>query len=671
MNRYPFFSVCLIIFIIFTSCISVNANEDTSKGLDIIIKINRIHQAMNIIDKMAAADLDQPAAAPSFFLRSFLFGTDWIDPSRPIVIGINFKNMAADEKPVMAALVPYVRQNEDFHISYNAVSKIDHYIVSLPPEAGAVVSDQMAYDLAQAATKNSDGMLSAEIAISQLLNKADSQVRKMILELDSKIKNQAASADDLTPEDVNNLLKNLISAAKQLETFSMGIDLTESELTVFSNALALKGTALSKLFKRNAQSRFSHMDNYAPARDINFKSASYDIKGMLTFFNSIFGTFYKKIGLDLADIESMASRFTGEMAGGISLADSGMKIEMIAVLNDGEKTDTDFLDSVYIPWMMNYGQKMAAFYNQHAPNQKIRNIFTKTSESTLNGKKVFNASCKIPVIMPGKASPDKFNVNFSTTVLGRLLITAADDERLKQLIALAGTLEKKPYDGPLMKMDINLGAYLKSVQAMMPDTESNMHLNFSNLGSLVYTFNLEKREISNKYVIQVNDIRSIVSAFKQASADAAGAEDGNRYTADRSLSQSRSIPTLLQNPQEGHQPAPKKEDTAEFWLDKGLLYATYGNDKEAIRFYEKALQIEPDNPGAFFNIGISYSSLGQYDLAVNALNKALLLSPDNGDYHYGLGWVYLLKGESGKAMEYIRTAADLGNPDAIKYLKKN
>lgn len=662
MNQRFVISVFSVALCIFMSCIAVNAAGSEPDKPDIIIKISRIQQALDLIDKMSAADLDQPTSAPSFFLRSMLFGIDWIDPDRPIVIGIRFENLKTETKPTMAAFVPYVRQNEDFHISYGAVSKIDHYLIAIPPGSGNAVSDEMAYDLGQAAGKTPDGLLSMEIAVSRLLNKADTKIQKMILDFDNKIKKQTNTTGDLAPEDVNTLIKNLIQMAKQVETFSLGMDLTESDLTIFSDALALKGTELSKLFTRSPGSNFTHMETYSPRRHINFKSASYDMKGMLAFFNTVFGEFYQKIGFDLASVERMASHFTGEMAGGISLTDAGMDIEMIAVLSDTEKTSPDFMESVYMPWIMDYGRTMADFYSQTS-GKKINNIFSKTSPSTIDGHKVFGVSCEVPITVSNTTS-DTFKVNFRTVALGKLLITAADDARLKQLMTMAGSLIKKPYDGPLMNMDIKLGAYLNAVQAMLPEPESGERMHFSDLGSLVYSFDFGNRKLSNKYVIQVDDIRSIVSAFKQAQAAsvAAGkAEDDAGYAA----------PTLLQQSGEAQPPAPPKEDTAEFWLDKGLLYATYGNDTEAIKFYQKALGIDPDNPKTLFNIGISYSSLGKYEQAIDAFNRALFLNPDNGDYHYGLGWVYLLKGESGKAMQYIRSAADLGNPDAKKYLMKH
>lgn len=677
MNRHAALSTFIVIFFLFTSMGSVCSAEGTPDRPDIIVKISHLNQAINAIDKMAGTDIDNPTSSPSYTLRSILFGTDWIDPNRAIVIGMDFNKMQADEEPTITALVPFIRKNEDFHLSYNAVSKMDYYLVPLPPGKELAITDQMHYDLAEAARTQPEGIISIELAASQLLKKADQKIQNMLLAFDSKLENQTNNAtndaSDLTAEDINNFLKNLIDAAKQLETISMGMDITDTDLIFYTDALALKGTDLSKLFTRNAGSRSSRMGKYTPQHQINLKSTSYDLKGMIAFFNSIFGEFYKKIGLDLNDIAAIASHFTGEVAGGMSFNDSGpemdmnMDMEMIAVLNRSKKSGPEFLSSVYLPWMMDYGQKMAIFYNQQTPGKQVKNIFTKTPENMVLGHKVFGVNCEIPIIMPDSSVSNKIKFNLRTTEVNDLLLTASSDERLKKLIEIAGTLEKQPYDGPLMKMDINLGAYLGAVQEMVSKAGTGMELNFPDMGSLEYTLDTAKRKLSNKYVIQIEDIKSMVSAFKKVSADSMGAQTDGLYTADPSFSQS--APTMLHHSDKSQIPKPGKEDSAEFWLDKGLLYATYGNDKEAIKFYKKALQMDPNNPRTLFNMGLSYSSLGNYNMAITALNQALSMAPDNGDYHYGIGWVYLLKGESGKAMEYIGTAADLGNPDAQKYLQ--
>ncbi|MEZ4576931.1 MAG: tetratricopeptide repeat protein [Desulfobacterales bacterium] len=254
--------------------------------------------------------------------------------------------------------------------------------------------------------------------------------------------------------------------------------------------------------------------------------------------------------------------------------------------------------------------------------------------------------------------------------MGTCWIAAPDDKTLSELMTMAKPLKNNPA-GPLMRMGSIWGIpEIRSIHD--PDPEARMPFNMENLGELGHTFDLDKGKLSNQYIVKTDDIRSIVAAFQQAgAASAALGGPANQRGDATDYSFSQSAPTLLQDMGKPRKPAPRKEDTAAFWLDKGLLYATYGNDAEAIKFYKKALQIEPENSNALFNMGVSYSSMGKYDQAIDVLNQAIFLAPDNGDYLYGLGWAYLLKGESVKAMEYIGTAADLGNPDARKYLIKH
>lgn len=105
------------------------------------------------------------------------------------------------------------------------------------------------------------------------------------------------------------------------------------------------------------------------------------------------------------------------------------------------------------------------------------------------------------------------------------------------------------------------------------------------------------------------------------------------------------------------------------WVDKGALYATYGNDSAAIKCFKKAIALDPQNAEAFFNLGISYAGKHEYADAIKAVNRALAIDPENGRYLYGRGWIYLLSGDNSKAMADMKEAAELGNPDARQYLK--
>jgi tetratricopeptide (TPR) repeat protein len=109
---------------------------------------------------------------------------------------------------------------------------------------------------------------------------------------------------------------------------------------------------------------------------------------------------------------------------------------------------------------------------------------------------------------------------------------------------------------------------------------------------------------------------------------------------------------------------------ADYWIDKGAIAYTYGNLEAAIAYFNKAVELEPDNASAHFNLGISRGATGQYDKAVSSINKAIEMNPEKGSYFYGRGNVYLMSGNQDKAMEDFKRAAALGDPDAKTFLKR-
>lgn len=112
---------------------------------------------------------------------------------------------------------------------------------------------------------------------------------------------------------------------------------------------------------------------------------------------------------------------------------------------------------------------------------------------------------------------------------------------------------------------------------------------------------------------------------------------------------------------------PIKKD-ATYWFNKGALVSTYGNNKAAIQYFQKAISLDPNFSGAYFSQGVSFGQLGEYQKAIAQINRALKIEPQNGMYYYGRGRVYLLSGDKTKAMEDFKKAADLQDEDALDYL---
>ena len=109
---------------------------------------------------------------------------------------------------------------------------------------------------------------------------------------------------------------------------------------------------------------------------------------------------------------------------------------------------------------------------------------------------------------------------------------------------------------------------------------------------------------------------------------------------------------------------------AAYWYEMGILCSVYGNDKNAIRYFNKVIKLEPEKSKAYFHRGVSYGEIGQYEKSLSSINKAIELDPEKGLFYYGRGRVYLLSGDKEKAIEDFKQAATMGNHDAQNYLKK-
>ena len=108
---------------------------------------------------------------------------------------------------------------------------------------------------------------------------------------------------------------------------------------------------------------------------------------------------------------------------------------------------------------------------------------------------------------------------------------------------------------------------------------------------------------------------------------------------------------------------------ADYWFDKGALCATYGNEHAAIKYFQKAISLDPRKSKAYFEQGISYGQIGEYTKALELIKNAIELDPQNGIYYYGCGRVHLLAGEQEQALANFKKAADLDDEDAQTYLE--
>ena len=112
----------------------------------------------------------------------------------------------------------------------------------------------------------------------------------------------------------------------------------------------------------------------------------------------------------------------------------------------------------------------------------------------------------------------------------------------------------------------------------------------------------------------------------------------------------------------------RRDQKADYWFDKGALCATYGNDSAAIKYFQKAISLDPQRSDAYFEQGVSYGQLEDFRKSIVLIDKAIEMDPHNGLYYYGRARVYLLANEKEKAMADFKKAAELDDEDAQNYL---
>ncbi|TXT63676.1 MAG: Tetratricopeptide repeat containig protein [Promethearchaeota archaeon] len=110
---------------------------------------------------------------------------------------------------------------------------------------------------------------------------------------------------------------------------------------------------------------------------------------------------------------------------------------------------------------------------------------------------------------------------------------------------------------------------------------------------------------------------------------------------------------------------PEDESVKKRLVDTLIQYAGNLND-EFVREYNKALEIllnaldiDPKNYRAFYNLGITYHNLGKNEDALDALNKALEIKSDYKYCYYNLGLIYEDMNEFMKALKAYTKATEI------------
>ena len=115
-----------------------------------------------------------------------------------------------------------------------------------------------------------------------------------------------------------------------------------------------------------------------------------------------------------------------------------------------------------------------------------------------------------------------------------------------------------------------------------------------------------------------------------------------------------------------------QESEKEF-LDKGTECAAAGSYNEAIPFFTKAIEINPNSAKAYYERGSAYYNKAKYDPAISDFDKAIEIDPKYADAYGNRALAYFYKRDYDMAWENVRKAKELGaklDRQFLEYLKK-
>lgn len=108
-------------------------------------------------------------------------------------------------------------------------------------------------------------------------------------------------------------------------------------------------------------------------------------------------------------------------------------------------------------------------------------------------------------------------------------------------------------------------------------------------------------------------------------------------------------------------------DNAKAWFGLGYCYAGLDKPADAISAYEQAIKTNPLDVPAYQNLANYYNKIGRHDDAIDTYRKVTRLDPDFGPAHYKLGLLYARLGMFAKGKSSFEQAIRVNPSDASAY----
>ena len=109
---------------------------------------------------------------------------------------------------------------------------------------------------------------------------------------------------------------------------------------------------------------------------------------------------------------------------------------------------------------------------------------------------------------------------------------------------------------------------------------------------------------------------------------------------------------------------------AEAYYGRGYAYAELNQPERAIEDYSNAIKLNPKLAEAYNNRGLAYVKLNEYERAIKDYDKAIALNPDDAKAYINRGNAYANLNEHERAIEDFSEAIALNPDDAEAYINR-
>ena len=658
MKTRLFTLIALTVIVVLAAGLTPSAAE-AQDGADqrppLLIKIRNIDQLLNDVEQLMPSEQGATAAQQLAMVRGMLQGTDWIDPERSIVVGMVTQGSTTQ----WLALIPFRTANPNFQAAYGAIDGDDYYLTAFPPQPGFTVAPGVKESLLDASGATAASSLVIEAAAAELLTMAQPRIAAAI---ESRAAAPAPQGGQgmMSPQETQAMLNEMLQTFEQVETLRLGLDLTGNLFTLQLDVDALSNSFLAGLLIDQGDD--IRLADYAVDMPLKFRSRSYNMPGLMQLVGSGFGQIYRQMGIDFNEVAEMTKSLTGEMAGGMTASANGMSYEMIYVLQPGTNGQ-DFILNTYLPWFERYNRQMAVFVARQSNQPQPPPLYERTADSLVDGVKVVGVKTNYNAMLP----PGEQNLAvlggdqaFETRLaaVGDLLLITQDDVAMADLIPRARDFKTTPAQGPMVKVDFDLGSLMAELKTFIPPGETAVAWP-DDLGNLTMRADMQGGKLATRTRFNIDDMGKLGAAFTALAAQQAAAATGDGDAAAPVPAPTATAAAAKRNP----------EEEPEYWYDRGGLQSAYGAYQAAAKSYRQAIERAPRYADAHFQLGVVYGEMHQFEAALKAMTRAIDLDDDKAVYYYGRGRVYLIAGEDEQAMRDFMEAGFLGHPDARAYLK--